>query len=44
MSCPIEIEGRVLRVAENAATASHTGERERGNYLLGQRNMRMSFH
>lgn len=44
MSCPIEIERRVLCAAENAATASLTEERRRENYLFGQRNMRMSFH
>lgn len=43
MSCPIEKERRVLRVAEIAATASCTGEGEGRNYLFGQRNMRMSF-
>lgn len=44
MSCPIEIERRVLCAAENAATASLTEEGLRKNYLFGQRNMRMSFH
>lgn len=44
MSCPIEIERRVLRAAENAAMARLTEEGRRENYLFGQRNMRMSFH
>lgn len=44
MSCPIEIERRVLCAAENAAMASLTEEGQRGNYMLGQRNMRMPFH
>lgn len=44
MSCPIEIERRVLCAAENAAMASLTEEEQKENYLLGQRNMRMSFN
>lgn len=44
MSCPIEIERRVLCAAENAAMASLTEEGRRENYLFGQRNTRMSFH
>lgn len=44
MSCPIEIERRVLYAVENAATASLTEEGRRENYLFGQRNMRVFFH
>lgn len=44
MSCPIEIERRVLYVVENAAMASLTEKGQKENYLLGQRNMRMSFY
>lgn len=44
MSCPIEIERRVLCVAENAAMASLTGEGWKGNDLFGQRNTRIPFH
>lgn len=44
MSCPIEIEKRVLYAVENAAMARLIEEGRRENYLFGQRNMRMSFH
>lgn len=44
MSCPIEIERRVLYAGENAAMASLTEEERRENYLFRQRNMRMYFH
>lgn len=44
MSCPIEIERRVLCAAENAAMASLPEEGHKENYLSGQRNIRMSFH